>query len=614
MGGSKKAKVKKPKGTEQRMEAFVGETKEDAQTLAQEAARIGQELQAKVQSIGGDYLAGVGAQERTILARLAEANTWLDSQTKQLSNNFASEIESYMADIDDALSLLSDQERGEMESKISTWTDKAYQLDEQLRGEVGQAMDRFETDTAATTSDFLDTTSSLGDRFLTAAQRAQDQYSGLMDEVTDPGKTMDLFDNLSKRALETRMDLLATADPRAMELSQIADNNAAALMSGQIGADVQANLARSSAMRALQGGFGASSEMGRGLAARDLGLTSLDLMRQGTQMYDAQRRLNFDTRISGIGETATSLTQENQRTRANQGANIFASQMDTAVSDRDQRLQAQDAAFRTRLSTIDARRGQDIATAFTLYGARSDREREALGLNMGVTQNFYNQARELEGLKFDTRTGLSRDIFNTAMNTTGTLYGTNVNAAGNVYSANMGALGAIYGTQVNAATNAADMEASARNTGFNAVAQARTAAAATIENAYQQAELRAAQRNSSSNSMWGTALGLGGSLLGGAAGLALSGGNPMGGMIGASIGGMAGGVGAQGLGGGAGMGAAQGMNMGMSAVGMYAGSGGTFGGGSGMRSNYTNLYGPATGGNTGLTTPTGWTNFGNYGV
>jgi len=45
---------------------------------------------------------------------------------------------------------------------------------------------------------------------------------------------------------------------------------------------------------------------------------------------------------------------------------------------------------------------------------------------------------------------------------------------------------------------------------------------------------------------------------------------------------MAGAVGAQGLGGGAGMGAAQGMNMGMSAVGMYAGSGGTFGGGSGM--------------------------------
>jgi gas vesicle protein len=108
-----------------------------------------------------------------------------------------------------------------------------------------------------------------------------------------------LADTLSKAAQQTRMDLLANADPRALELSAIADNNAAAMMSGQISADVQANLARSSAMQALSGGFGAGSEMGRGLSARDLGLTSMDLMQQGTQMYDAQRRLNYDTRVAG---------------------------------------------------------------------------------------------------------------------------------------------------------------------------------------------------------------------------------------------------------------------------------------------------------------------------
>ena len=581
MGGSKKSKPKRPKGTEERMGAFVGQTKEDAQALAQEAARIGRELEAKIKNFGDSFLSSVSEQEKTAIERLNKANDWLATQSDDLSENFAGEIESYMADIDDALSLLGDQERGEMESKISTWTDRAYELDDQLRGEVGAAMDRFETDTAATTDSFLDTTSSLGDRFLTAAQRSEDQYSGFMADVTDPGKTMDLFDNLSKRALQTRMDLLATADPRALELSAIADENAAAMMSGRIGADVQANLARSSAMRALQGGFGASGEMGRGLAARDLGLTSMDLMRQGTTMYDAQRRLNYDTRIAGIGETAGTLTQENQRMSADQGRNIFASQMDTAMSDRDQRLQAQDAAFRTRLSTIDARRGQDIATAANLYDSRIGRERDALGLNMGVTKDFYNQARSLEGLRFDTGTGLARDIFNTGMNTVGTLYGTNVNAASNFYNTNVGAAGTVFGSQVNAATNAADMEASARNTGFAAVANARTAAAATVENAYQQAELRAAQSNASRNNMWGTALGLGGSILGGLAGTAIGG--PTGGMIGASVGGMAGGLAGDSLGGGGGMGAAQGMNMGMSAVGMYAGSGGTFG--SGMRSS-----------------------------
>jgi hypothetical protein len=63
--------------------------------------------------------------------------------------------------------------------------------------------------------------------------------------------------------------------------------NAASMLRGELPPDVEAAISRSAAGRALEGGF-AGSGAGRNLVARDLGRTSLDLMREG------------DTRFSGI--------------------------------------------------------------------------------------------------------------------------------------------------------------------------------------------------------------------------------------------------------------------------------------------------------------------------
>lgn len=56
--------------------------------------------------------------------------------------------------------------------------------------------------------------------------------------------------------------------------------NIQSLLRGEIPADVQAAIQRSSAHRSLQGGYGGSG-MSKALTARDLGRTSLDLMERG---------------------------------------------------------------------------------------------------------------------------------------------------------------------------------------------------------------------------------------------------------------------------------------------------------------------------------------------
>lgn len=59
---------------------------------------------------------------------------------------------------------------------------------------------------------------------------------------------------------------------------------ALSLMRGEIPADVQEMIQRSSAARAVTGGYG-GSPAGRNLVARDLGRTSLDMMNLGQQQF-----------------------------------------------------------------------------------------------------------------------------------------------------------------------------------------------------------------------------------------------------------------------------------------------------------------------------------------
>jgi hypothetical protein len=65
------------------------------------------------------------------------------------------------------------------------------------------------------------------------------------------------------------------------QLVQQAGANIGAALRGEISPEVSAQVQRSTAGRALSGGFGAGSGFGRALTARDLGLTGMQIQNQG---------------------------------------------------------------------------------------------------------------------------------------------------------------------------------------------------------------------------------------------------------------------------------------------------------------------------------------------
>jgi hypothetical protein len=74
---------------------------------------------------------------------------------------------------------------------------------------------------------------------------------------------------------------LRRAIPGYDQLVKQAGANIGAALRGEISPEASAQVQRSTAGRALSGGFGAGSGFGRALTARDLGITSMQLQNQG---------------------------------------------------------------------------------------------------------------------------------------------------------------------------------------------------------------------------------------------------------------------------------------------------------------------------------------------
>lgn len=74
---------------------------------------------------------------------------------------------------------------------------------------------------------------------------------------------------------------LRRAIPGYDQLISQAGSNIGAALRGEISPEVSAQVQRSTAGRALSGGFGAGSGFGRALTARDLGLTGMQIQNQG---------------------------------------------------------------------------------------------------------------------------------------------------------------------------------------------------------------------------------------------------------------------------------------------------------------------------------------------
>lgn len=100
------------------------------------------------------------------------------------------------------------------------------------------------------------------------------------------------YEQTASRLNTSYQNDLSRVLPSLMPSLETSGRQAQSLLSGEIPADVQAAVRRSGALQSINGGFGANSGMARNLTARDFGLTSLNLINQGQNLF------NQDTNIA----------------------------------------------------------------------------------------------------------------------------------------------------------------------------------------------------------------------------------------------------------------------------------------------------------------------------
>ena len=151
----------------------------------------------------------------------------------------------------------------------------------------------------------LDAYNSSSNKALATSNKALADYQGRIDGVKAPkvdwlgaaGSALgfdqahmqdfiNMADQQSKAGTQTLLAQEQAANPKFTQTRDTANQNNLSLMQGNVPIDVQQTLARSGAFKQLQNGTGGSG-LGRNANARDLGLTSLNLMQQGDQ--SAQR-------------------------------------------------------------------------------------------------------------------------------------------------------------------------------------------------------------------------------------------------------------------------------------------------------------------------------------
>jgi hypothetical protein len=547
---------------------------------------IASNLKNDVAGYSNDYSAVARREENNLVSRTDNASADYLAGILQIGDAFTGSVNSSISQLKDNTNALNAAQTADVNSLIESYATGAGSLDSKLRSESDSAISKFNEKTNAANAELKDSTfseaarakseqMSLGDQFLANITRSQQAYNESLAGVTESlrsgtpsvdaalaarqaldfnqanlSRFTSVADTLSKAAAQTRSDLLATADPRAVEMSQIADNNAAAMMSGRISADVQANLARSGAFRSLNGGFGADSSMGRNLQARDLGLTSLDLMSRGDEMARNWRQLNYNTRVSGTQVDPGSIMTNNglstqqalAAAEANaaraQTANLAAADIGTAGAlntfnsqnnalgatygnnlnavgaESSQRMNTLDNIYGTQLKAADTERGQRMTLGQNLYNSNMGVLGNAMNVALANNNSIYNNNWALANTAYNSGVGVSEKLFNAGLGAGSDVFKTKVNTAGNIYSGNLNVGGNIFTGRSNAASNAASMMAGAQKDLFAATANAYGNVAGSQVGMQQQQMLNSQAQTAAQNQMWGSLINTAGSLAG----------------------------------------------------------------------------------------------------
>jgi hypothetical protein len=119
------------------------------------------------------------------------------------------------------------------------------------------------------------------------------EYATQSQSLPSMAATAEMADSLSNQAYQKALNQVYPG--LTTQVGQIS-NLANQYLHGIIPQDVQDQVQRATAQQAIQGGYGATSGMGRNLTARDLGLTSMNLQQEGAQLFgvgaNAARALN----------------------------------------------------------------------------------------------------------------------------------------------------------------------------------------------------------------------------------------------------------------------------------------------------------------------------------
>jgi hypothetical protein len=272
-------------------------------------------------SMGGNKAGDINAQREREAKAIAEATLKYqrenDEKNRKLAEKAAKDAidreRGYAADYTRNFGTLSDSFMGRLESALSQFSSAANPIYSQLGQDIKDYGERSEG--IATRS----------------AQEATDYM------LANESNFIRFADALTNSAFNMRQKLIAETNPFQIAQQQQAGRNNLDMLSGRMPADVMAATQRNSAYAALQGGYGATSSMGQAAQARNLGLTSLDLMAAADQSAQNWARSIFDTQINGLQTTAGQVSdalgvRASDVMNINQANNVglFAAQSDLA--------------------------------------------------------------------------------------------------------------------------------------------------------------------------------------------------------------------------------------------------------------------------------------------
>jgi hypothetical protein len=188
---------------------------------------------------------------------------------------------------------------------------------------------------------------------------------------------------LAEKTTAAEQSLLETQLRRAIpgydQIVQQAGQNIGAALRGELSPEVSAQVQRSTAGRAISGGFGAGSGFGRSLTARDLGLTSMQIQNQG--LAQAQNFIQ-QQRAFGMAQPFSVSSMF-----------ITPAQRIGAIQEQQARMYGRDLTA-AQVAAAPSPMAQAAQTAFTNFGGTVGGALSQYGLSSALMSDYSNMMRQ----------------------------------------------------------------------------------------------------------------------------------------------------------------------------------------------------------------------------